>query len=57
MALALHPTQDCVILHGVTWATFEHLLADRGEHACVRIAYDQGTMERLISGTAKHTRW
>ena len=38
MALALHPTQDRVILHGVTWATFERLLADRGDHASVRIA-------------------
>jgi hypothetical protein len=45
MALALHPTQECVILHGVTWATFEHLLADRGDHASVCIAYDQGTTE------------
>jgi hypothetical protein len=29
MALALHLTQGRGILHGVTWATFERLLADR----------------------------
>ena len=32
MALALHSIQERVILHGVTWATFERLLADRGDH-------------------------
>ena len=53
MALALHPTQERVILHGVTWATFERLLADRGDHASVRIAYDQGTME-LTMPSAEH---
>ena len=26
MALALHPTQERVILHGITWATFERQL-------------------------------
>lgn len=45
MALVLHPTQERVILHGVTWATFERLLADRGDSAGLRLAYDQGTVE------------
>ena len=36
MALALHPTQERVVLHGVTWATFERLLADRGDQ---RVGY------------------
>ena len=53
MARALHPTQERVILHGVTWATFKRLLADRGDHAGVRIAYDQGTME-LMMPSAEH---
>jgi len=53
MALVLHPTQDRVILLGVTWATFECLLADRGDHAGVRIAYDQGTVE-LTMPSAEH---
>jgi len=45
MALALHSTQERVILHGVSWATFERLLTDRGEHPGVLFAYDQGTVE------------
>src|SRR5688572_631224 len=45
MALTLHTTQERVILHGVTWATFTRLLADRGDSAGVRFAYDQGTVE------------
>jgi hypothetical protein len=53
MALALHPTQERVILHGVTWATFERLLADRGDYASVYIAYNQGTME-LTMPPAEH---
>jgi Uma2 family endonuclease len=55
MALALHPTQERVILHGVTWATFERLLADRGDHASVRIAYDQGSMELTMPSAAHET--
>ena len=53
MALALHSTQERVILHGVTWAIFERLLTDRGDHASVRIVYDQGTME-LTMPSAEH---
>jgi len=45
MALVLHPTHERVILHGVTWATFERLLADRGDSSGVRLAYDRGTVE------------
>jgi hypothetical protein len=38
MALALHPTQERVILHGVAWAIFERLLADRGDHVRVCVS-------------------
>ena len=55
MVLALHPTQERIILHGVTWATFERLLADRGDHASVRIAYDQGSMELTIPSAEHET--
>jgi Uma2 family endonuclease len=53
--LAQHPTQERVILHGVTWATFERLLADRGDHASVRIAYDQGTMALTMPSVEHET--
>ena len=53
MALVLHPTQERVILYGVTWATFERLLTDRGDRAGVRLAYNQGTVE-LTMPSAEH---
>lgn len=37
--------QDHVILHGVSWQTFQQLLADRGERCGVLLAYDRGTVE------------
>lgn len=45
MALVLDPAHTRVILHGITWATFERLLMDRGDSAAPRLAYDQGTVE------------
>jgi Uma2 family endonuclease len=37
--------QDHVIMHGVSWQTFQRLLADRGERCGVLLAYDRGTVE------------
>jgi Uma2 family endonuclease len=37
--------QDYVILHGVSWQTFQQLLVDRGERCGVLLAYDRGTVE------------
>jgi Uma2 family endonuclease len=37
--------QDHVILHGVSWQTFQQLLVDRGERCGVLLAYDRGTVE------------
>ena len=37
--------QDHVVLHGVSWQTFQQLLADRGERCGVLLAYDRGTVE------------
>jgi Uma2 family endonuclease len=36
--------QDHVIMHGVSWRTFQQLLADRGERGGVLLAYDRGTV-------------
>ncbi len=55
MALVLHPTQERVILHGVTWATFERLLSDRGDRAGVRLAYDVGTVELTMPSSEHET--
>ncbi len=37
--------QDHVIMHGVSWQTFQQLLADRGERCGVLLVYDRGTVE------------
>ncbi len=34
-----------VILHNVTWQTYQALLADMGEHRSARLAYNHGTLE------------
>jgi Uma2 family endonuclease len=34
-----------VVLHSVTWQTYQALLADMGEHRSARLAYDCGTLE------------
>lgn len=37
--------QNRVIMHGISWQTFQQLLADRGERCGVLLAYDRGTVE------------
>jgi Uma2 family endonuclease len=34
-----------VVLHNVTWQTYQALLADLGEHRSARLAYDRSTLE------------
>jgi Uma2 family endonuclease len=40
--------QDQVILHGISWRTFQQLPADRGESGGVLLAYDRGTVELRV---------
>jgi Uma2 family endonuclease len=37
--------QDYVVMHGISWQTFQQLLADRGERCGVLLTYDRGTVE------------
>ena len=41
--------QDHIIMHGVSWQTFQQLLADRGERCGVLLAYNRGTVELRVS--------
>lgn len=34
-----------VVLHNVSWQTYQALLADMGEHRAARLAYNHGTLE------------
>jgi Uma2 family endonuclease len=45
MATMISPTRQPVLLEGVSWATYECLLADFGDSHAARVAYDQGTLE------------
>lgn len=40
--------QPNVILHDVSWETYERLLAEHGEHAGTRFTYDEGTLQIMI---------
>jgi Uma2 family endonuclease len=40
--------QDYIIMHGVSWQTYQQLLADRGERCGVLLAYDRGTVELRV---------
>jgi Uma2 family endonuclease len=44
---------DCVILHNVSWDTYERLLADDEERRVPRITYDRGVME-LVTPSMPH---
>ena len=35
-------------MHGISWRTFQQLLADRGERGGVLLAYDRGTVELRV---------
>ena len=59
MATAAAPrvsSEQRVILHDVSWRTYESLLDDRGERPAPRYAYDRGVLEILSPLTAEHER-
>jgi Uma2 family endonuclease len=45
MATMISPTTQPILLEGVSWATYECLLADFGDSHAARVAYDRGTLE------------
>jgi len=42
-----------IILHGISWETFEQLLTELGETRGIRLAYDQGVLE-IMSPLSLH---
>jgi Uma2 family endonuclease len=42
------PPGQRVLLHDVSWAEFESILAELGEHRGTRVAYSQGTLEIMM---------
>src|SRR3712207_4161982 len=47
VAKALELPEQKVILHGISWETYERLLADHGDRPVPRFAYDRGVLEAM----------
>jgi Uma2 family endonuclease len=52
MATMINPNAQRVIIEGVSWTTYECLLADFGDSHAARVAYDQGTLEIMAPSYA-----
>ena len=51
MATVMHsvgPAQGTVVLHDVSWETYERLLDEQQENGSVQFSYDRGTLEIMI---------
>lgn len=55
MATVLSPTDQRVIMTGVSWQTYERLLADFRDSHAARMAFDQGTLE-IMAPSFAHER-
>jgi Uma2 family endonuclease len=56
MAMAVRPVESasqCVVLQGVSWDTYERLLADFQDSHAAHLTYDQGVLE-ILAPSAKH---
>ena len=53
MATVIQPIDQPVLMDGVSWETYEALLADGGDHRQTRMAYDQGVLE-IVTPSFEH---
>ena len=53
MATVIQPVDQPVLLDGVSWETYEALLADGGDRRQTRMAYDQGVLE-IVTPSFEH---
>jgi len=54
MATAERPgAEQRIVMHDISWQTYQRLLDERGERAVPRICYDQGSLE-LMSPSEEH---
>ena len=53
--LERHQAEERLVLDGVSWSTYEALLADL-EHGGVRLTYDHGRLE-IVSPSRQHERF
>ena len=53
MATVLTPAEQRVVLSGITWGTYERLLAEHGDRSGTRFTYDAGELE-IVVGSFEH---
>lgn len=56
MVTVLSPPEQRVILHNVSWETYERLLTDLQDSSAPRMTYDRGTLE-IMSPSSEHERY
>jgi Uma2 family endonuclease len=56
MATIESPQQQSVVLHDISWETYERLLADHADRSAPRFTYDRGTLE-IMSPFPEHERY
>ncbi len=55
MAAIISPLEQKIIMQGVSWATYEQLLADFVDSHAAHFAFDSGTLE-IMSPSPKHEK-
>lgn len=53
MATVLSPPEERIVLHDVSWETYESLLADHQDRSAPRFTYDRGVLE-IMSPSSEH---
>ncbi|HEX8073039.1 MAG TPA: Uma2 family endonuclease [Pyrinomonadaceae bacterium] len=53
MTTVLSPAEERVLLQGVSWETYERLLADQRDRSAPRLTYDRGRLE-IMSPSGEH---
>jgi Uma2 family endonuclease len=56
MTAILNPPEQRVLLHNVSWNTYERLLMDLNDSSAPRLTYDRGTLE-IMSPSSEHERY
>jgi Uma2 family endonuclease len=56
MATIQIPRQEAVVLHDISWQTYERLLADHADRSAPRFTYDRGALE-IMSPIPEHERF
>jgi Uma2 family endonuclease len=56
MTTILNPPEQSVLLHNVSWNTYERLLMDLNDSCAPRLTYDRGTLE-IMSSSSEHERY